>query len=341
MNKVASSMISALLALSADSFAVSRVYYQNFDDTAKVEDFWLERNQSAKRIVGAADGAKVFKGNCLRGNWFTDYSDPITHLKTRGDEDSRYTLYDLYLDGLGISDSVYVDYWAMVDSNVHEDNGLKWVWLQGHHGTTWTWNYIIQPPWEGWDKWWIHSNNDESDDGGYGRDTLLSKLDGIKARMKESGDTDITRWFQGRWHHFQFYIKQNMPASARNGVLRFWIDDALVLNFSDFHWKQNDQDSIYFFSTPHMYGGGAAPPSSFGWQIDEMQVWNGLPSTTAIHPETNPVAASTFRATDLFDRNGRRISSPSRTGIYFAVGDEGGARRTKTLIVRGNPTTEP
>lgn len=323
------------LLLAEAAFPATRVFYQNFDDTVKIEDFWLERNPSAKRIVGAAEGAKILKGNCLRGNWFTDYTDPITHLTTRDDEDSRYTLYDLYLDGLGISDSVYVDYWAMVDSNVHEDNGLKWVWLQGHHGDTWTWNYIIQPPWEGWDKWWIHANNDQSDDGGYGRDTLLSKLPGIQALMKTAGETDITRWYQGRWHHFQFYIKQNIPASARNGVLKFWIDDVLVLDFADFHWKRNDNDSIYFFSTPHMYGGGAAPPSSFGWQLDEMQVWNGMPSPAALQPDPRSAHPSSLAPQVLFDKNGRRLSRPPSTGVYFARGTDQGRPTTRAVVVPG------
>lgn len=313
--------ISVLLAiLSESAFGANRVYFQDFEDTNAVEDFWTERNPDAKRVVGAADGAIVHQGRCLRGNWAMNVKDPITHLTTDTSDDSRYTLYDLYLDDKGISDSVFVDYWGFVDSNAPQESGLKWVWLQGHRGTIWTWNYIIQPPWDGWDTWWIHANNDQSDDGGYGRDVLLSKMDGIKTLMRKSGQTDVNRWFQGRWHHFQFYILQNKPASARNGILKFWIDDVLVLDFKDFHWRQDDRDSIYFFSTPHMYGGGSPPSSSFGWQIDEMQVWNGIPPTSGVAPPSVSRKRQNPSSMSAFDAAGRRVGLASPFGIRLGKG---------------------
>lgn len=331
-----SSLSLVMLLLCGPAFGATRVYYQDFEDTNAVEDFWTERNPDGKRVVGASDGAIVHQGNCLRGNWAMNVKDPITHLTTDTSDNSRYTLYDLYLDDKGISDSVFVDYWGFVDSNAPQESGLKWVWLQGHRGSNWTWNYIIQPPWDGWDTWWIHANNDQSDDGGYGRDTLLSKLDGIKALMRNAGETDVNKWFQGRWHHFQFYIRQNKPASARNGILKFWIDEVLVLNFANFHWRQNDDDSLYFFSTPHMYGGGSPPSSSFGWQIDEMQVWDGLPPSTSIKPKTKTGADHSFHARAFFDRNGRRIGSKPSAGVYFALGEEAGKSTTRALFASGN-----
>jgi hypothetical protein len=326
----------AVLLLCGVSFSSSRIYYQNFDDTTKVESFWLERNPSAKRVVGASDGAIIKTGNCLRGNWFINYTDPITKLTTDTGEYCHFTLYDLYLDDKGISDSVYVDYWAFIDSNAQKRSGIKWVWLQGHHGTTWTWNYYINPP-DDWDRWWISPNNDQSFDGGYDHDTLLSQIAGITSLMQQAGQTDVNKWFQGRWHHFQFYIKQNTPASAANGVLKFWIDDVLILNSSDFRWRINDNDSIYFFSTPHMYGGGSPPPSSFGWQLDEMQVWNGMPPAAAANLVPSALPTPVRKMVAVYDVAGRRQNgiTPRRgsaSQLLFTVTTENGKKITSRII---------
>jgi len=29
---------------------------------------------------------------------------------------------------------------------------------------------------------------------------------------------------------------------------------------------------------PSMFGGGTAPRESFGWQLDDLEIWDGLPA---------------------------------------------------------------
>jgi hypothetical protein len=73
------------------------------------------------------------------------------------------------------------------------------------------------------------------------------------------------------------HVKLNTPAAEANGILKFWIDEVLVLDVVDYRYRDADDDHISHVVTPHMYGGGNPPPGPFGWQLDELAVWNGVP----------------------------------------------------------------
>jgi hypothetical protein len=272
--------ISAPLAMAAD-----RVFYETFDDPASVDnDLWFDSNNCGKKLVGEADGAVVHQGLALRGNWFAGYTDPITGLTSADSAAARYAGYDLMVHELGIVDEMFVDYWAFVDDNAAKAYGAKWMWLEGtydpvpgeyHHN----FNHILLPPWQGWDTWKIVAHKNVGESGGSDdREVHLSEVPGIQALL---GGDDVDSWFQGQWHHFQVYVKLNTPASEANGILKFWLDEVLVMDLDDYRYRDHDDDHISHVVTPHMYGGGDPPPASFGWQLDELAVWDAMPDPSA------------------------------------------------------------
>jgi hypothetical protein len=177
---------------------------------------------------------------------------------------------------------MFIVYWAFVDEDAHKAFGSKWIWLQGtYHPNPDVYNdafnHLVLPPWEGWDTWQISSNNPAVGELG-GEGTRVAHLSEIPALQEAMGGEDVNAWFQGRWHHFQLYMKLNTPASEANGILQFSIDGALVLDVDDYRYRDNDEDHIDHFATPHMYGGAEPPPGTFGWQLDELAVWDGMPT---------------------------------------------------------------
>jgi hypothetical protein len=271
----------ACLLFSTATSAATRGFYEDFDHPETLDDaLWFGTNDCGKKIVGAADGAVVHSGNCLRGNWKDGITDPITHNTSTSDVSARYAGFDIFVSSW-IQDEMFVDYWAYVDPGAAKDFGAKWMWLQGTYQpdpnvyNSW-FNHLLLPPWEGWDTWQISSNNENvGEAGGSGtRVAHLSEIPGLVALM--NGDS-VDEWFPGRWHHFQVYVRLNTPASEANGILQFWLDGVTVLDLADYRYRDSDDDHISHFATPHMYGGSSPPPGSFGWQLDELAVWDGMP----------------------------------------------------------------
>ena len=49
------------------------------------------------------------------------------------------------------------------------------------------------------------------------------------------------------------------------------------MDFTDYKYRDVDEDTFSFVVTPMMYGGGDPPPGPFGWQLDEIAIWDGMP----------------------------------------------------------------
>jgi hypothetical protein len=272
--------------------AANRVYYQNFNNPASVESHWFNTEGIGKRLVDSSDGAVTYDGKCLRGNWGPGVTDPITGLTSSNDANSRYANVDLDVNGL-VTNEMFYDYWAYVDNDAvfASTPGIKWLWMQGGAWSSRYWNHILTVQ-IGWDDWRIGNNGYQGEIGYISGNprcrTLLSQVPGITALRNGKS---VDEWFRGSWHHFQVYMKLNTPASDSNGIFKFWIDNVLVMNISDYKWRDSDADNIWFMAAPSMYGGADPPLGTFGWQIDEVQVWDGMPLAD-ITPPAAPTGLS-------------------------------------------------
>lgn len=88
----------ACLLSSATLSAATRGFYEDFDHPETLDnDLWFGVNDCGKKIVGAADGADVHSGNCLRGNWKDGIVDPITQNTSTSDVSARYAGFDIFV----------------------------------------------------------------------------------------------------------------------------------------------------------------------------------------------------------------------------------------------------
>ncbi len=73
----------------------------------------------------------------------------------------------------------------------------------------------------------------------------------------------------GKWHRYEFYVKFS------TGVSKFWYDGKLIVNdtFGTGKWTR----TMRYISAPSI---DAEEPGSFSRQVDDLEVWDGMPGTT-------------------------------------------------------------
>jgi len=101
-----------------------------------------------------------------------------------------------------------------------------------------------------------------------------------KSAIKDYGTVNVT---DGKWHHYEWYF------NIANGTVRLWIDGNKELDKScGPGWPTG---SIYRICSPSI---DAGEESTFSRQIDDWEVWDGMPSgsqttsTTTSNSSTTP-----------------------------------------------------
>ena len=81
----------------------------------------------------------------------------------------------------------------------------------------------------------------------------------------------------GKWHRYEFYVKFSA------GIHKFWYDGKLTVNdnFGSGKWTR----AMYYISTPSI---DAEEPGSFSRQIDDLEVWDGMPTATEPQDAVSP-----------------------------------------------------
>ncbi len=74
----------------------------------------------------------------------------------------------------------------------------------------------------------------------------------------------------GKWHHYEFYIKFS------TGVSKFWYDGSLKVN--DTFGRGKWTNTMYYIHAPSI---DAEEPGSFSRQVDDYEVWDGMPSSNS------------------------------------------------------------
>jgi hypothetical protein len=90
--------------------------------------------------------------------------------------------------------------------------------------------------------------------------------------MAKGAMVAYSRWLtcpgmtDGKWHHYQFYVKFS------EGLSRFWYDGALMVD--DAYGAGKWSNLVYYISAPSI---DADDPGIFSRQIDDLEIWDGLP----------------------------------------------------------------
>jgi len=77
-----------------------------------------------------------------------------------------------------------------------------------------------------------------------------------------------------------------MYVKFSTGVARFWYDGVLKIDRTIGSWT----GSVYYVSAPSI---DADAKGTFSRQVDDWEVWDGMPSTSQPTPDTNPPAKVT------------------------------------------------
>jgi hypothetical protein len=257
------------------SLSADLLLHEDFEDGVIDAPMHMEHTDGGVKIVSTSDGAMVYAGDkCLRGNFHIGYTDPVTDLSAS----RRYAGVGFDLNGLHkfyLSVRYRLDednQWIMDDEN-STALGYKFFYLQG---TPWnnTLNWVLAQLW-GQTHWWFGDNQPQNNTG-YAVTANTSGADGSL----------------GQWHLIEVYCELNSGPGVEDGKFQFKVNGNEYINQSDVPWQTStDQTFGNLGGVPHMYGGCCPAKYSFGWQIDNVALWDTLPDETAL---TAPVPGKIF-----------------------------------------------
>jgi len=104
--------------------------------------------------------------------------------------------------------------------------------------------------------------------------TGWSVYDGL-LQMKESTDSVYTGTNNdGAWHHYEYFWQYETTSSPYNGILRAWRDGVKIYEKTNLQFKITGTKYVSFQMI--QYTGSSC--ASSGYQIDDIAVWDDLPS---------------------------------------------------------------
>ena len=244
-----------------------RVFYENYEDgtCGRIKE------GSAAAVVGAKDGADVIAGKfCLRGNLDPKTTDPVTGKKGKS---KNAGLGWIPFTDAGMKDELYVSFlWRLDAANSFQPElggrggapSYKMAYVVGS-ATPWAEkvNYVLLQ--SGNSSHWRIVNNSPN-----GKKTVTwgagRKVDPKAAR-------------QGVWHRVEFFLKLESAPGARDGIAFVRVDGKVCIDRRNvpYLWKGGKAQTWGMMSLPCMFGGAQGPKTSFGWQLDELEIWDGLP----------------------------------------------------------------
>jgi hypothetical protein len=236
-------------------------------------------------VVSREQGAEPHSGDrCLRGNWDPKVTDPIT-----GIAGAKGAGMDVELAKVGVRTECYVSLYWRLDPDVKFETenkgqpgafpGYKLAYIMG---TPWdnTVNWVIGQPYT-IDSWWLVDN-------------VPKENTGYLVRAKTSAEAGRA----GVWHHVEFYLKMNSVPRAPDGACWLRVDGETVFDRTDVPFMHGTANETWgSVGLPCMFGGAFAPAESFGWQLDDLEVWDGVPPATQKKETPAPSPATAEPAT--------------------------------------------
>ncbi len=167
------------------------------------------------------------------------------HCLTSGTVNEAYLYWRNPVPGSWPSDELYVSFWMRYPKFITTEpvnENIK----------------IFYPRWDGLNSY-VHYSLTQPDIVYY-------------SAMAQGSMVAAGRWLtcpnmtNGKWHSYQYYV------NFSQGISRFWYDGSLILD--DAYGPGKWTNSVYSISIPSI---DAEDPGVFSRQIDEIEVWDGLP----------------------------------------------------------------
>jgi hypothetical protein len=87
----------------------------------------------------------------------------------------------------------------------------------------------------------------------------------------------------GNWHKFEFYAKWGTGGGS-NSAIKVAVDDTNVLDVNNAVAIYQTGDHVWTAALPSNLSAAGTAVSSVGWQVDDIEIWDGLPDTTTPPP---------------------------------------------------------
>lgn len=113
----------------------------------------------------------------------------------------------------------------------------------------------------------------------------------VNADNAASGDYQANETYHigeiddGAWHHFEFYLDYGTGQTADSNFT-LTVDDVVVFDKPNIVAIYNTGDRCNYFSLPSNISAATTVVSSIGYQVDDIEVWDGLPAADTISPST-------------------------------------------------------
>jgi hypothetical protein len=239
-----------LLLFYMDGNAANRLLYENFDDGVIDSRFTVYGN--SWNVLSPPQYNLSEVGRTSSGHSFTS-----------GTMDAAYLCWKTNVPNPWPTDEFYVSYWMRYPRYVTTDSvneNLK----------------IFYPHWDGVDSY-IHFN--------------LAQPNLVYYSAKAKGNMVAqSRWLtcpnmtDGKWHHYEFYVKFS------KGISRFLYDG--VTKVDDAYGSGLWTNHMYYFSIPSVCGRSVPSnpnPGDYTRQVDDIEIWDGTPDaptsqTTGLQP---------------------------------------------------------
>ena len=117
----------------------------------------------------------------------------------------------------------------------------------------------------------------------------------------------------GAWHKIAVWLKLQDTAGVGFGAVKIWVDDVMTHNYADLPLAATDDafEYSYFLNNFSAY----YPTSHLAMALDDLEVWDGLPSDTTTPPPTcTNFTYSAFGTCQSDGIQSRTITSSTPTG---------------------------
>jgi hypothetical protein len=274
-------------------YAASLIAREDFEDQ-DFADFFHAANSSYWNQYSIVTSNPHSGSYSLRGNACGGCIDPITgkagnnrtnlNFGNGGSNPALGTSFDL--DSLH-NDELYFDFWMKYDSNFdtadgYSSNKIWWMQFEGDTNT-----YYVQF-----------------------RGTSLSFYDET-GYQRESYRAISPNAVDGQWHRFRVYMRYNTSGSD-NGILRVWFDSSELVNISNCKYLTTSSGKMSRVAFGYFHNNAS---SSSGWQIDDIEIWDGLPSSNK-SDDSDKLPESNQSVAPVTDLKLLAITTPANNGTY-------------------------
>ena len=153
----------------------------------------------------------------------------------------------------------------------------------------------------------------------------------------------VNQYFSGPdvntgWHKYEIFIKYNSSSGSSDGTIKVWIDGELKVNLSE-NAKIITEDPVSDYIFRYLYlpdNYADSPDTSDTYQVDDIEVWDGMPSGGPTVEITSPTGVDTYQTSNpSVNLAGAALDDVAVTGVTWSnsTGENGTASGTSVWSI--------